>query len=152
MVRRALIVLCVGFMCIFAASCGQTYQLQSITVAPSSPGLEGISQTLPLKITAHFSNTKTEDVTAVSTYALASTGQPIDALSVSPSGILSTSTLTPACTWKATLNPDGKTYSYSIVEPYQLTVTYHGVTAMAAVTVDSAATCYDPTHPAPPPA
>ena len=40
MVRRALVVLCLGLMTILLASCGQTYELQSITVTATAASID----------------------------------------------------------------------------------------------------------------
>ena len=145
MVRRVLIVLFFGLMTIFMASCGQTYELQSITVAPAQPNIEGINTSQALVVTAHYSNTKTQDVTTNSTFQISGSSDPLAPLSgltVNKSGIVET-TAAPACTWDYALNPDGKTYSYWITSPYVVTVSYSGFTTTSAVSVASLAGCYD---------
>ncbi len=149
MVRRALILLCFGLMTVFMASCGQTYQLQSISVTPAQPNIEGINSPSPglqLVVTAHYSNTKTEDVTVNSTFQLGASSDPdapLSALTVNKSGVVQTTSV-PACTWGYKLNPDGSTYSYWITSPYVVTVTYSGFTTTSAVSVASRAPgCYD---------
>jgi hypothetical protein len=145
MVRRVLLVLCFGFMIIFMASCGQTYELQSITIAPTQPNIEGLSTQQALTVTAHYSNTKTADVTVKATYQLAGSSDknaPLAGLTVNNSGILET-TSTPACTWAWALNSDGTTYTYAITSPYVVTATYSGHTATASVSVASLSPCYD---------
>ena len=160
MVRRALAVLCFGLMTMFLTSCGQTYHLESITVSPTSLSLEGISTSQPLTVTANYSNTKTEDVTTRAAYQMsqatatgpnADPNTPNNGASVNNSGIVATSPTVGACTWLTTLNPDGKTYTYSITSPYVVTITYQGFTTTADVYVDSLASCNDPLKPAPPP-
>jgi hypothetical protein len=149
MARRALILLCIGFMTVFMASCGQTYELQSITVTPAQPNIEGINVSQPLTVTAHFSNSKTEDVTVKSLYqigqatALTDPNTPLAGLTVNKSGVVETTSV-PACTWGYKLGSDGKTYSYWITSPYVVTITYSGFTTTAAVSVASLApSCYD---------
>lgn len=142
MLRRTLVVLCFGFMTLLMTSCGQTYELQSITISPSQPNVEGISNNLPLTVTAHYSNTKTQDVTAAAKYVLVASGAPQAGLIVNTSGILETTNV-PACTWVSTLNSDKKSYSYAIVNPYVLTATYSGLSVPASVSVASAADCWD---------
>jgi hypothetical protein len=155
MVRRALVVLCLGFMTVLLAGCGQTYELQSISVTPSQPNIEGINSPSPglqLVVTAHFSNGKTEDVTTKSTYqisqatALTDPETPLDALTVNKSGVLQT-TPVPACTWGDQLEAvGGTTYSYWITSPYVVNITYSDFTTTASVSVDSLAPgCYDGT-------
>ncbi len=155
MVQRVITVLCVGVMSVFMASCGQSYSLQSITVAPSSPNIEGIGNTQALTVTAHFSNTKTEDVTGKSTFEIGGSSNPrapLDAVTVSKAGILqaviSPTTGVAACTWHAT--PTGTssstssntTFEYS-TDPYPVTITYSGFTATAYLSVAAASSCYD---------
>lgn len=145
MVRRVLVILCFGFMTLFMASCGQTYELQSITIAPSQPNIDGISTPLAVTVTAHYSNGKTEDATTKASYQVSSSDPadvPLAGLAVNKSGILSTTTV-PVCTWTWTLNADGSTFSYALVKPYTLTATYSGFTATAVVGVASASPCYD---------
>jgi hypothetical protein len=143
MVRRVLIVLCIGIMITFMANCGQTYTLQSITVTPASPNIEGIGSSQALVVTANYSNSKTEDVTTKSTYQLGPSTHadaPLTAMNVNASGIVKA--INAACTWTATLNPDGATYGYT-TNPYLVTATYSGFTTQAFVSVDSAGGCYD---------
>jgi hypothetical protein len=170
MMRRGLTVLCIGFMCIFVAGCGQSYELQSISVSPTSPNLQGIGSTQQLTVTAHYSNTKSLDVTSRSNYelgasALAPAGEPnigpapLDAVTLSTTGLLqavvSPTTGFGSCTWvtEPTNPPTDTTFSYGTV-PYPLTITYteHGVTATTYAYVSAAvpAGCYDPSNPAPP--
>jgi hypothetical protein len=163
MVRRALVVLCLGLMTILLANCGQTYELQSLTVtataastggttsASAAANIEGIGNTATLAVTAHYSNSKTEDVTVNSIYQVdASTDPraPLTDLTVSKSGIAKAVNPNGTCTWYAEPTSSANTaYSYG-TQPYPVTVTYteNGVTAttMAYISVDSAATdCYD---------
>jgi len=151
MARRVSIVLCIGVLALFLASCGQTYELQSITLSPVSPNLEGIGASQQLTVTAHYSNTKTQDVSVKSTYAISSSPggpAPASALAVNPSGIVQA--VNAACTWTATLGGDGKTYAYSTTA-YEVTAMYSGLTTKAFVSVASASGCYDgQAFPAPP--
>lgn len=155
MVKRALVLLCVGCMAVFMSSCGQTYELQSITVASAATGvpsanLEGIGATDSFIVTAHYSNTKSNVVTVQSSFQLgASTdpNAPLDAVSLNRSGVVqaiqSPTTGSGACTWHATpTNSTDTTFSYS-TEPYPVTVTYQGFTAQAYLSVASAGGCYD---------
>jgi hypothetical protein len=142
MARRALIGLCVVFMCIFAASCGQTFDLQSITVSPSSPNVEGIGGQVALTVTAHYSNTKTANVT-VHTKFDTSTLPP--AVTLNASGILEA--VGPACTWHATpTNAGDSSFDYS-TDPFIANASYteNGVTKTTPifVSVDSVADCFD---------
>jgi hypothetical protein len=134
-------------MALFMASCGQTYELQSISVSPTTANLEGINTTQAFTVTAHYSNTKTEDVTVKSRYqvsqATAATDPdtPNGALSVNNSGVAETSSTVWACTWAYAAA--GKGYVYGITSPYIVTVTYSGFTTTTAIAVASGPTCYD---------
>lgn len=156
MLRRALVLLSVAGLAFMMTGCGQTYDLQSITVSNSLAGtssefnIEGIGNTQPLVVTAHYSNGKTEDVTVHSTYALGvstDSEAPADAVTVSSSGIIQ-AIVSPkegiaACTWTATPTTDKCTaWSYS-TQPYPITVTYQGQTAVGYLSVAAAGACYD---------
>jgi hypothetical protein len=161
MVRRALVVLCLGFVTILMASCGQTYQLQSITVAATSAGssttsassaanIEGIGNTAAFAVTAHYSNSKTEDVTVSSKYQVdASTDPraPLGDLTVSESGIAKAVNPNGTCTWYAIPTSSADTAFAYGTQPYPVSITYteNGVTAttMAYISVASATDCYD---------
>jgi len=131
------------------ASCGQTYVLQSITVAPKTFNLEGLDTVQALTVTAHYSNTKTEDVTVKSTFqvgqatALTNPNTPNGAVSVSLSGTVQTSPTVYACTWLTTSTANG--YTYSETSPYVVTASYAGFQDTAAVYVASLSSCYDGT-------
>jgi hypothetical protein len=144
MVRRALIVLCVGLMTIFLANCGQTYELESITISPDTGyNLEGLGKSGQLTVTAHYSNTKTEDVTSKSTYEVLGSldpRAPLGAVTVNNSGLVQNSANLPICTWYAT--PAGSGFGYT-TQPYTVTVTYSGHMAQAPISVDSVGGCYD---------
>lgn len=156
MVRRAMLVLCFALLTVFMASCGQTYELQSISVVAIPAGattstsaiadLEGIGSTANLVVTAHYSNTKTEVVTVKAnwngTSAPSPTGvkldAPVGAVTVNQSGLASV--VDPACTWVATAS--GTSYTYTPYY-YTVTVTYSGYTTYAYIAVDSETGCYD---------
>jgi len=156
MVWRVFALFCVGAMTLISASCGQTYELQSINVTPSSPDIEGIGSTQQLVVTAVFSNTKTQVVTSSASYELggsADASAPLDAVTLSKSGMLQAVTSptlgTGACTWHATpTNSADSAWSYS-TQPYTVTITYRGFTVPAYVSVNSEAGCYDTANPPP---
>jgi hypothetical protein len=157
MVRRALVVVCFGFMVLALASCGQTYELQSITATPTSAVLFGSGATQALAITAHYSNGKSHDVTTQASYQLAipatETGNSLyslKAVTVNKSGMVEIVGVT--CTWTAVPNTSGTatTYAYG-TDPYLLTVTYeensHTATAIVPVSANNAVgVCYDGTN------
>ncbi len=146
MIRRACILLCVAVTILFLSGCGQTYELQSITVSTTLNGAEeGINIEGPtsqaLVVTAHYSNTKTEDVTVHSTFQLGASADaqaPLTSVSVNNSGIVQV--VASACTWTATANGTGYTYTS---QPYVVTVSYAGFTAVQDISVDNEAACYD---------
>ena len=132
MVHRAMVLLCLGFMTVLMASCGQTYKLQYITVAPgasvsSAISLGSIGSTQPLTVTAHFSNTKTEDVTGRSKYTFLAPVAPAvaqTAVSVNVAGVVED-------IGKGCVVANSRTSIYNIV------VTYSGSTTLAFVSVIS---------------
>jgi hypothetical protein len=150
MVRRVFTVFCLGAMAMLLMSCGQTYELQSISVAPTSPNIEGVGSTQSLVVTAHYSNTKSLDVTAKSVFELGASADPLaplDAVTLSKSGVLqsviSPTTGVAACTWHATPTNTGDTLFNYTTNPYSVTVTYAGFTAVAYASVDAIGSCYD---------
>jgi hypothetical protein len=142
MVRRVLGVLCLGITVLFMSSCGQTYKVQSIAVTPAAGYiLLNSAPTGQLTVTATFSNTKTEDVTLSSTYPVGGSGNPtagaapLNAVTVSESGLVEASGTIPACTYVPATSGTGFT-SY----PYTVTVTYtnNGVTVHQPVSINVA--------------
>jgi hypothetical protein len=151
MVRRVLFVLFCGLLTVFMASCGQTYELQSITIDPASPNIEGIGTSQAFTVTAHYSNTKTQDVTAKSSFQVGASSDvnaPMTALMVNGSGIAKA--VGGACTWVAepTDSPINSKFAFG-TSPYTVTATYSGFTAVAFVSVNSLAGCFDPSNPPP---
>ncbi len=160
MVQRALVLLCVGCMAVLMSSCGQTYELQSITISPTAVSLEGGGAQQAFVVTANYSNTKTNVVTVKSNYQI---GVPTDeatnplynqaSLKLNQSGIVEVVGVT--CTWTTTPVTTGTATSYTYgTDPYVLTATYSEgsktVTAIALLSVNNAAgVCYDPTNPHP---
>ena len=47
-------------------SCGQTYELASIELTPTSPNIIGIGGTQQFVVTAKYTNTKSEEITVKS--------------------------------------------------------------------------------------
>jgi hypothetical protein len=156
MLPRVLTALGAGFMAVLMASCGQTYKLDSITVAPATGyNLVSPGQTGPLTVTATYSNTKTNDVTANSSYELGASPAPGDAaplsingvptVTVNKSGVVTASSSVGVCTWVATTTGTTTTYA---TYPYPVTITYaeNGVTvtASAPISVATLAGCNYP--------
>jgi hypothetical protein len=147
MVRRALLAICSALLLIGMGGCGQTYELQSISVSPTSFSLGAIGATEPLVVTAVYTNTKSEVVTAKTQFGADSpagdaTNAPPSALKVNLSGVVEV--VGAACTWTATQGADGTTYTYSS-QPYVVTATFEGHQTQAFVNVNSEQGCYDPT-------
>lgn len=164
MVRRALVVLCVGFMAVLMTSCGQTYKLLSITVTPgtldasgnSAIYLEGDAAFQQLTVTATYSNTKTQDVTLRSTYQIGTSDiskyfnnpnpAPLSSVAVNNSGRISV--VAPACTWDTEPTSSADTaWNYGLY-PYHATITYteNGVTTTAYLDINVANwafSCFD---------
>jgi hypothetical protein len=146
MVRRVFTVFCLGAIAILMTSCGQTYELQSISVSPSSANFDTFGSTQQFTVTATYTNTKTEDVTARSNYsigpspALNSTTAPLPPvnapISYNDSGLVTASANVPACTYAPTTN---------VPSPYSLNITYteNGITktASASLNVATASGC-----------
>ena len=139
-------IFCAGLL--LWSGCGQTYSLQSITMAPPSPNLSGIGASQQFTVTAHYSNGKTEDITTKVAFVLSPSAlAPLSAETISASGIVQN--VVGACTWTAVANPAPATgYTYG-TDPYTLTATYSGFTAESFVSVASLADCWNPsnTHP-----
>lgn len=149
MVQRAMVLLCVCSLAVLMLGCGQTYELKSITVASVATGtatadLEGQGSSDSFTVTAHYSNTKTQDVTVHSTYQLGASADadaPLASVNLNNSGIVKA--VDAACTWHATpTNAADSTFAYT-TQPYTVTVTYSGFTTQAFVNVANAGGCYD---------
>lgn len=148
MVRRAWIVVCIGVIAVCMASCGQTYKLDSITIAPAAGYvLTTANPQGALVVTANYSNTKTAVVTVNSTYQmlaspLSSTTAPssvggVPTVSIDKSGNVTASATATACTYAATTSGGTTTYA---AYPYSAQATYtdNGVTATATVPINVA--------------
>jgi hypothetical protein len=128
-------------MCIFVASCGQTYKLQSITVSPAAGYiLEALGSSGPLTVTANYSNTKTDNVTTSSTYEVGGSTAPGDAaplgvVTVDNSGVVHNSSTVLACTLVPTTSNGTTTYAHA---PYPVNISYteNGVTVTTSVPID----------------
>jgi hypothetical protein len=143
MVQRALTVLGAGFLAALMASCGQTYKLDSITVAPATGyNLTSPGETGAFTVTANYSNSKTNNVTLNSSYEIGSSqapddAAPLSAVSLNKSGVVTASSNIGSCTWVATTSGTTTTYA---TYPYPVTVTYaeNGVTVTASVPISMA--------------
>ena len=149
MLHRVMVVLVVACLALLWTGCGQTYELQSITVVSTNTGtattnLEGIGAQDSFIVTGHYSNTKSNVVTAKSTFELGASGDanaPLASLSLNNSGIVKV--VNTACTWHATpTNVADTTFAYT-TQPYTVTITFEGFTTTAYVNVDNSGGCYD---------
>jgi len=134
---------------ILFTSCGQTYELVQLEVLPGQANLSGIGAIQHYQVLAHYSNTKTVDVTHQSTYALtppnsAPTGYVVtpDAVRFTQDGIVE-AVMPGACTWTAVPSVDaaGKPTTVYGTNPYTLSVTFEGKTSPAYISVASIAGC-----------
>jgi hypothetical protein len=149
MLHRVMVVLVIASLTLLWTGCGQTYELQSITVASTNTGtattnLEGIGASDSFIVTAHYSNTKSNVVTTQSKFQLgasADANAPLASLSLNNSGVVKT--VDAACTWHATpTNTTDTTFAYT-TQPYTVTVTFEGFTTTGYVNVANAGECYD---------
>jgi len=156
--RRALVVLGLVFMTVLLASCGQSYQLMSITVTPgaldaagnASIALDGVGAFQQLTVTAKYSNQKTQDVTLLSSYQVGASAMgekiaPLESLTVNKSGQVNL--VNYACTWDTEpTNAAATNWSY-YTAPYTVTVKYtdngHTATALLNVSAANLVYCYD---------
>ena len=122
-------------------SCGQTYELASIELTPTSPNIIGIGGTQQFVVTAKYTNTKSEEITVKSKYTITAPGGttlvvPATALAVSPTGMIEV--MQGACTWTKSGTVAAPIYGTT---PYVLKATFQGHEATAFVSVASIAGC-----------
>lgn len=144
-----LLVAC-GVLAFALSGCGDSYELQSISIDPTHPNVVGIGGTAQFTVTAHYSNNKTSDVTRRSTFQIAApTGgtafAPLSAVTINANGLVEA--LNPgACTWVVSgTSPD---WQYA-TDPYVLTVSFSGKTVEGYISVASIGGCYSPDTPKP---
>jgi hypothetical protein len=136
---------CLAIVCFFG--CGQTYELQSIEVSPSSPNVVGIGGFQQLTVTARYSNSKSQDVTNRTAYkidqpAFGAPFAPPEALTISISGRVQA--VDGACTWTAFKTADTPPKVTYATNPYILTATFDKQESVSFVSVASAAGCESP--------
>ncbi len=139
---------CLALVCLFG--CGQTYELQSVEVSPSSPNVVGIGGFQQLTVTARYSNGKSQDVTNRTAYKidLPANGAPFappEALTISVSGRVQA--VDGACTWTAIWSADTPPKKSYATNPYILTATFDKQESVSFVSVASAAGCDSPDTP-----
>jgi hypothetical protein len=144
-IRRVFSLIAFGIIAFSLSGCGDSYELQSISLEPTHPNVVGLGGTSRLVVTAHYSNNKTFDVTRKATYQLTSPGYtaaPLSAVTIDANGLIEA--VGGACTWTWTGTSPNFEYGTS---PYNLTVTFEGKTVQGFVSVTSVAGCYSPDTP-----
>jgi hypothetical protein len=151
--KRALASLFLSFLLLCSltmlTSCGQTYELVSLEVEPGEANLPGLGAIQQYQVLAHYSNTKTVDVTHQSSYALTPPSSAPPGYVVTPNAVrftqdgMAEAVLPGACTWTGvtTLDAAGKPTTVYGTNPYTLTVTFEGKSAPAYISVASIAGC-----------
>lgn len=143
--RGFLSLIACGLIAITLSGCGDTYELQSISLAPTHPNVVGIGGTAQFTVTAHYSNNKTADVTRKATYQItASPKAPLSAVKIDANGWVEA--IDGACTWTCT--GTAPNYEYG-TDPYILNVSFEGKTVQGFISVASIAGCYSPDTPPP---
>lgn len=148
--QRILSLIAGGLLAIGLSGCGQSYELQSISVAPTHPNVVGLGGTQQLTVTAHYSNNKTTDVTRKATYQIvAPTGSapfaPLSAITINANGLAEG--LEPgACTW--TVSGASPNWEYG-TDPYVVNITFEDKTVQGFLSVTSIVGCYSPDTPKP---
>lgn len=147
--QRILMLLACALLVIGFAGCGDSYELQSISVEPTHPNVVGIGGTAQLTVTAHYSNNKTEDVTRRATFQLAQpTGSmsslPLSAVTINASGLAEA--IDGVCTW--TVSGSSPHWEYG-TDPYLVNIAFGGKTVQGFLSVASIAGCYSPDTPKP---
>lgn len=148
MSKKILVLFGTVLLVMLLASCGQTYELQSIEVEPTSPNMIGIGGTQQFTVTAHYSNTKSTDISHRATYTItpppfAPAGYAVmpNAVTISPTGF--GEVVQGACTWSSSSTTDAKGNVTTVfgTTPYTLTVSFEGKQAVSFVSVASIAGC-----------
>jgi hypothetical protein len=146
-IRRIISLIACGLIAISLVGCGDTYELQSISVEPTHPNVVGLGGTQRLVVTAHYSNNKTFDVTRKATYTITSPGTAFTSLAsitIDANGLIEL--VGPACTWTQT--GTAPNYEYGTV-PYNLNVAFEGKTVQGFISATSITGCYSPDTPPP---
>jgi hypothetical protein len=124
--------------------CGQTYELSSLEITPSSPNVVGIGGTQQMTVTARYTNEKTQDVTVRSTFTIAAPNGtilvvPQSAFTINANGMIEV--VQGACTWTKTGTTAAPVYGTT---PYILKASFDKHDAIAFVSVASVAGCEYP--------
>jgi hypothetical protein len=145
-IKKILSLIACGIIVFTLTGCGDSFELQSISLEPTHPNLVGIGGTGQFIVTAHYSNNKTADVTRKATYVIGASVQPgsapLSAVTINANGLAEA--VDASCTWTHTgIAPD---YEYGTY-PYPLDVTFEGKTVRGFISVASVAGCYSPQTP-----
>lgn len=146
-IRRVISLIACGVVAVALSGCGDSFELQSISLEPTHPNLVGIGGTGQFVVTAHYSNNKTADVTRKATYVISASESifaPLPAVTINANGLAEA--IDGACTWTHTgVAPN---YEYA-TNPYPLDVTFEGKTVRGFISVASVGGCYSPQTPPP---
>jgi hypothetical protein len=146
-IRKIISLIACGVVAVALSGCGDSFELQSISLEPTHPNLVGIGGTGQFVVTAHYSNNKTADVTRKATYVISASESifaPLPAVTINANGLAEA--IDGACTWTHTgVAPN---YEYA-TNPYPLDVTFEGKTVRGFISVASVGGCYSPQTPPP---
>jgi hypothetical protein len=148
--KKILKLIAFGLLAFVFSGCGDSRELQSISINPASPNIVGIGGTAQIAVTAHYSNNKTLDVTRSATYQISapfgkSSFVPLSAITIDANGLVEA--VNPgACTWTVSGTTPEWTYT---TDPYTLNVSFDGKTVQGHISVASIAGCCSPDTPAP---
>ena len=129
--------------------CGQTYDLVALEVEPGFANLAGLGARQQFTVLAHYSNTKTTDVTHQATYTLTPPTSAPPGYVITPNAITITqdgqaeAVLPGACTWTGVTTTDatGKQSTAYGSNPYILTATFEGKQMVSHISVASIVGC-----------
>ena len=151
MTKKALAALSFLLCCslFLLTSCGQTYELVALEVEPGQANLSGLGARQQFQVLAHYSNTKTTDVTHQASYTLTPPVSAPVGYVITPNAVTITqdgqaeAVLPGACTWTGvtTLDAAGKPTTVYGTQPYVLTATFEGKQMVAHISVASIAGC-----------
>jgi hypothetical protein len=148
--KKILTLIACGVLAFAFSGCGDSYELQSISIDPTHPNVVGIGGTQQFTVTAHYSNNKTSDVTRRATFQISAPSgggsfAPLSAVTINANGLVEA--LNPgACTWMVSGTSPNWLYG---TDPYILTVSFGGKTVEGYISVASIAGCYSPDTPKP---
>ncbi len=144
-IRSVISFIICGTIAFAMIGCGDSFELQSISLEPTHPNLAGLGGTAQFKVIAHYSNNKTADVTRKAAYQItASPVAPLSAVTINANGLAEA--IDGACTWDHTGTAPNYLYS---TQPYGLNVSFEGKTVQGFISEASLAGCFSPDTPPP---